>query len=473
MRYWLRSRVLLSLLVVALPVTLCAATNIVSRPVGFVRVSIPENGKSLVSIPFKPFDSSIDSVLAGQLTGSANEESADTVFKWDTTILRYDLAVKAADGKWLFDFQKLIPSGMTLNPGEGFFIWNRQSATQDVFLAGEVVLDATNNAILQPSFNLVGYPYSSSTKMRSPETALLITNELGMTEGAWFNNTSMVETVWMETRPYPDVFAAEGEKPDISSIQVKGGKYIVLTIEPAGVEGEKLDIYYKDVESDGRFQSDSNWQTAEKDISVKGSGSIEWEDKDWAKTGTVSNNMKSPISAGRYYLVGRADIDSDGDGVPDARQRFVLGKNISVPIPILPVTETPQVVVATQSGPSTNLLTTTNATPVVLNAFPVIGRIIYVDRRIGRDDLSGKSPVVVGADGPKKTIKSGLTEAGNDCNRMLVKAGSYCEDLNIAGRNVTVYFEGKVNLSGKLQPQGAEVPQVIFETNVVNAVTNR
>ena len=49
--------------------------GIVSRPAGFVRIEIPSNSQSLVSMPFKPFDSSINSILANQLTGSTNEET--------------------------------------------------------------------------------------------------------------------------------------------------------------------------------------------------------------------------------------------------------------------------------------------------------------------------------------------------------------------------------------------------------------
>ena len=45
---------------------------------------------------------------------------------------------------------------------------------------------------------------------------------------------------------------------------------------------------------------------------------------EWVDRGSAERLCVTEVSA-RYYLVGRADIDSDGDGVPDARETFVYG----------------------------------------------------------------------------------------------------------------------------------------------------
>ena len=204
-----------------------------SRPVGFVRISVSSNEQKLVSLPLKPLDPSINAVLSGQLRGTTDEVTADRLIKWDSTTLQYIQAFKAdgtgnseIDGKWFSSFDPLLPSSLALSPGEGFFIWNRQMTMQDVFLSGEVVLDATNAVILQPSLNLIGYPFSSSkgsSGAPSPESSPLFGSFFNLGSSDWVNNTAGVETVWLETRPYEDVFPAEGETPAIAGIRVSPG----------------------------------------------------------------------------------------------------------------------------------------------------------------------------------------------------------------------------------------------------------
>jgi hypothetical protein len=228
----------ISFLVVILAATASAQTSsnilcIVSRPVGFVKISILSNEQKLVSLPFKPFDPSINSILSGQLTGSVDERTADRIYKWRSDILQYEYAVKVdgdgrpdVDGRWFSDLQQLIPSDMMLEPGEGFFIWNRQSKTQDVLLAGEVVLAATNAVILQPSFNLVGYSYSTSIKVEECEAwndlrwDFSAMPDFIMGKGFWCDN-KWEETWLIDIRPYEDVFPVGSEPPHVSSIRVE------------------------------------------------------------------------------------------------------------------------------------------------------------------------------------------------------------------------------------------------------------
>lgn len=91
------------------------AENLISRPVGFIRLTIPSNAQVLVSTPFPQ-----------------SNASGEPVLKWDAVNQKY------ARTSELF-------------PGSGFWIDNRGCANQDIFLAGEVVLSATHTRILRPA----------------------------------------------------------------------------------------------------------------------------------------------------------------------------------------------------------------------------------------------------------------------------------------------------------------------------------
>jgi len=430
-----------------------AASNIISRPVGFVRIAISTNEQKLVSLPFKPFDSSLGRVLAGQLTGSADEKLADVVLKWDPFLLQYLKAYKAdgsadekIDGKWFSSFEPLTESSLTLQPGEGFFVWNRQSMTQDVFLGGQVVLVATNELLFQPSLNLAGYPYSSAPGAGFHVSGLIGSISSNMGEGFWVNNTNGVETVWLETRPYADIFPAEGAVPSITGIRVSAcnslsvSPVIILSILCSGEEGEKLDVFYKDVKPHEVFDPEKDWLIAATDIPVNGRTGIDWED-----SGNLNRKSVGKIFA-RYYLVGRADIDLDQDGIPDARERFVFNREGHEGD--LQVTGFTGLASATNSslatGSLTNSLSFTNST-ALKRPFALRCRIIYVDRRIGADHLSGKGSVVVSPDGPKKTINGGLN-AVEPGGIMIIQDGMYEENLRISGKDVKVKIQGKVRL---------------------------
>ncbi|OGV58769.1 MAG: hypothetical protein A2283_02365 [Lentisphaerae bacterium RIFOXYA12_FULL_48_11] len=409
-----------------------AASNIISRPVGFVRIAISTNEQKLVSLPFKPFDSSLGRVLAGQLTGSTDEKLADVVLKWDPFLLQYLKAFKAdetgdkeIDGKWFSSFEPLTESSLTLQSGEGFFVWNRQSMTQDVFLGGQVVLVATNELLFQPSLNLAGYPYSSAPGAGFHVSGLIGSISSNMGEGFWVNNTNGIETVWLETRPYADVFPPECERPAITGIIISSGETatnlsIILSILCSGEEGEKLDVFYKDVKPHEVFDPEKDWLIAATDISVKGTIEIDWED-----SGSSGRKPVSKIFA-RYYLVGRADVDLDQDGIPDARQKFVFNS-------------------IKEKHPGSNGRTNVLGNVVLTNSSDrvivprVVEHVVYVDCEIGDDNYSGSLATVSESNGPKKTINGGLAVVPSG-GTLIIKPGVYYENVSFCGRKVSVHF---------------------------------
>jgi len=97
------------------------AQNIVSRPVGFIRLNA--SASALASSPFVALDSGETAVLT-----------------WDAESQQYALT-------------NTLPAA-----GHGFAL----ADTQSIFLAGELSLEETNRATLYPGLNLVGYPYAGS-----------------------------------------------------------------------------------------------------------------------------------------------------------------------------------------------------------------------------------------------------------------------------------------------------------------------
>ena len=411
-----------------------AAENLVSRPVGFVRIAVPSNTQVLASQPFF----------------SAGASNDGAVLRWNS-----------ASG---------YTSSGTAEPGEGFWLVNNQTTSQIVFLTGEVALSPSNTALLYPGLNLVGYPYSSPLPLN--ETALgALTDrvdilnaraeapsgdEAVLGKGYWVKSLSEECIVWTEIRPYENVFPESG-LPDIRAVSAKDGSCVALSIDCEGAAG--LDVFYQDLTPTSRFDTAGNWQLAETKLSATGLSQLEWVD-------SGSKNRAAPGEIlGRYYLVGRADIDLNGNGVPDAREAFVNGDRTALVTRDSLVLEPGSGVLA--QPPELVLSATSNDYCGVSNREPAqvvsVGRIIYVDQRTGSDAFSGLAKLRSGSDGPKKTIGGGLTACGNG-GVVVIQDGQYGESLCAAGRSITVQADGCVDLRGKVQTS---------EPAISNTHTNR
>ena len=430
---------------------LSGAEVLSSRPAGVLKITVGSDEQKMVSLPFKPFDSSLEAVMAGQLTGNREERVSDRVMKWDGVALRYEQAYKAdgtgnkdIDGKWYSSFDPLVESAVTLKPGEGFVIWNRQGQLQDVYLAGDVVLDVTNKVVLNPALNMVGYPYSSSgtapsnmTFRTDNGTGYVEAANLEMGKGYWVENSNIAAEVWTEIRPYAaDVFPPAGSRPDILWINAvsEGGTGkvdLVLTIDCEGLAAdEKLDIYYQNLPVNGVFDAEKDWLIAEQNMPVHGRKLVEWVDSS-ASLQPAASGLQT--SSARYYLIGRASVDLDKNGIPDCRERFVKGRILGI-----------AGMGMQQVSEDTEFVRDVADKGVAAGASR-ISRIIYVDRKMGADHFTGRSAKVVSPDGPKKTIRGGLNvvEPGDV---MIIKDGDYKENLNLSGKDVRVFVQGKVRL---------------------------
>ena len=366
-------RVLLLLLIFLLPLSVLpvVAQNTVSKPVGLVHIEVGASDQELSSIPFTPFDDAIDILLEGQLTGASTMSSADQIHKWDSSSQNYDTAFKAdgtgnsaRDGFWFEDDISWVASGLTFNPGDAFWLENNQTGSQSVFMFGQVVLDSTKTLTLENGLNLFSYPFSTKVALNSttlesdgaegstvPATADEITDEhqsqqkyfllddsgsadhlkwlysansvlanenLLMGRGYWYDRYLSTSFDWTESRPYADDFPSNGNPPLITNMVVNSaGDEVTLHIETTGATGEELDVFYQDVAETGSFDSSTGWDFAETDIAISGASTKAWTDDGSGGRGTIDAGYA------RFYLVGRADIDSDSDGVPDAREDFV------------------------------------------------------------------------------------------------------------------------------------------------------
>jgi hypothetical protein len=421
-----------------------ATPNTVSRPAGYVRIHLPSNEHTLVAFPFDVLDNSINAILSGQLTGG------DQLLKWDPAKPGYNMAIKIdgtgnpkIDGKWFTD-----PTGeatdMTLVPGEGFFIVNRQPNDQVVFLKGNLALSPTNTQALLPTLNLIGSPFSTSINITNtaiweawakegqgangapsdeivdPTLQINATMEIALGQGYWYNRRQEDALLWTEVRPYADLFPKNDNPPLIKAIDVvNDGAAVKLTIDTTGQAGELLDIFYKDVASTGAVTTASGWKIAEMGMSVNGATTVTWVDAGTHERAKVNEGY------GRYYLVGRGDLDLNGDGVPDARSRFagVKGRIKSVR--------------TTDSRPAdTNQAATTSGQG---------GRTVYVDAKMGDDGLSGRARLRAGNAGPKRTIRSAMLTA-KDGDTVVILPGIYVESANLGAKDVDVRFEGDVRI---------------------------
>ncbi|MEI6218360.1 MAG: hypothetical protein WCP86_05635 [bacterium] len=343
-----------------LPSSLLAATNTVSAPAGFVRLTIDPQTNVFAAMPFVAADPAISGVLSNQLTGAASENSADRVQKWNVSVQQYTNAYKYSDGVWYSDFTGFAPSDMSLKPGEGFFIQNRQSETQTVFLCGMVVLGNASTQTMASGFTFFGYPFSTSRKLNDTglaagaQAASDYTNAdqvatwdsiqsqysiFGLKEGdsmwhsiadwdgsatderlllghgQWFKRVPGSPFDWTESRPYQQLFPTDGNPPVITGLRPNAGQdQVTLSIDATGIG--TVEIYYKDLDATNEFTS-TGWQIAATNIT--GGGTIEWTDD-----GSNGRGAVNTVYA-RYYLVGNSDIDTDGEGQPDSRETFVNG----------------------------------------------------------------------------------------------------------------------------------------------------
>jgi len=366
----------------------------------------------LASLPFLPLEEPLEGMLA----------SGDLfVRQWD-----------AAD-------QEYVADGETATPGQGFVIQNANAEPVTVILCGQVVLDSTATSDIYPGLNLLGYPYSTRTEAPAlpPTTGVSPSGALEPGLGYWYQSDGTEISLWSESRPYADAFPDNTEPPTVVAMSAgKGGNKMCLTIACTGVAGEQLDILYKDLTQGEAFSSKQGWQLADT-VATVGEDLVAWTDA------PDDNGARLPVNqvVGRYYLIGRADIDTDADGIPDARETFVYGTKADIAD-----TDGDGMPDGAELAAGRDPCATDASLVDKGPAAPTRGSgqgTIYVDATAGSDTYDGRSETVAGVSGPKKTIDGGL-EVSAAGDRIVVKSGTYA--AKALPRNVTVLLTGNITL---------------------------
>ncbi|MEM7394532.1 MAG: hypothetical protein AAF492_19535, partial [Verrucomicrobiota bacterium] len=258
--------------------------------------------------------------------------------KWDPEKPGYLRAFKAdhtghveRDGFWFEDDVNWAASSLTLHPGEGFWIGNRQSVTQAVYLVGRVVLEAAQTNRLPAGFNVLGFPFSTSIALTNSALAESASVEAGlrlkMGEGYWAQPRPAGILSWIELRPYASPFPLHDDPPQILAM-VPGGDAIRLTVSAHADPEATYNIYYKDLGPLDFFDAASGWRKAAEGVTADGP-TFSWTDHGGHDPDGRHRPGVNAVFA-RFYFVARGDLDGNGDGIADAAEKFVVGKEEQV-----------------------------------------------------------------------------------------------------------------------------------------------
>jgi hypothetical protein len=152
---------------------------------------------------------------------------------------------------------------------------------------------------------------------------------------------------------------------------------------------------------------------------------------------TAGTNALSWLDSGagqfqaRFYLVGDAGIDTDSDGIPDARESLIYRTN-----PALPDTDFDGIPDGAEIERGTD---------------PSSGgsgmRCLYADSDIGNDAYDGLSGVVGVGHGPKSSIRATYGVAYGGDTITLQGGAVFVEPmLSLGGKSVVLYPQGEVTL---------------------------
>jgi hypothetical protein len=345
-----------------------SAQEQVSRPAGMMRMQLPAQTTNAVSQTFQPFSADLRLAMTGQLTDAATPATADALYVWDASAQVWQGLYHGSVGGWQdIDEEGDFFDTFTLAQGVGLHVVNKQTFAQSLFLRGWVVFDGGQAVTLPPGLSLIGPTAFAPSGINSSSLAadgalgastesaadqvtdlhfntiawlLANTNSMhhlkwlqaGTTntlstitltpgEGYWYRRDGLsAPLTWQQPIAYPDLFLSSTGTPAVTSIAVDDIAHTAtLSIRASGAPGETLDIYFQDLALGEAFSSTSEWSVAAQNIATLGQTSISWVDD-------PSGGRPDPDAVfARVYTVGRAHIDTDGDGIPDVRETYLDG----------------------------------------------------------------------------------------------------------------------------------------------------
>jgi len=167
---------MVALLVLGVASAVALAADVMSvNIVGFNKVTIPANGGvNLVAIQFDGMESQTFEGVFGPPTNQfvkaiewEDYDTADRIYKWTGTgYITYSLHW---NGSWVRSSQWVqgTPTNPPLKSGEAVWLQSGKSTPQhDVAIMGQVVSVATQQVNMATGFQTIGYPFSSTTKIK-------------------------------------------------------------------------------------------------------------------------------------------------------------------------------------------------------------------------------------------------------------------------------------------------------------------
>ena len=308
---------------------------------GFFRAEAPSNGTVLVSMPFHPFaEGRLDDVLRGTLApGVIPGEGADASL-WIAdaqSMTNAWLQAPGEDGapRWVTgnDPADASPFDFLLSAGDALFIRNREAGLAQIFLSGLVPFEASRPVFVQPGLNLLssGFPADMPATnaafegmrpflrlwdVASQSYAAVSNGLVPWTAGFWTERTATNVAEWTRPSPFPGGLARDNLPPGIAGLELDPAApsaSLVLSSTP-GAE-VPIDILARTPSQDAAF-SLSGWSHADR-VGSQRAARLAWRDPELAAPGAL---LAAP---GRFYLVGDAAIDADGDGLSDVLERHV------------------------------------------------------------------------------------------------------------------------------------------------------
>jgi len=131
-------RILIATLVLTLLVVPFASGEVYSNMVGLYKIDLVM-GRNLVSMPFLPFNSPLDEVIGGQLTGHpVSQWASDRINRWDPALQTYEMAWYSTSlTKWVAWNTASGDPTFDFNPDESYWI-TIINVSKTLVLLGEV-----------------------------------------------------------------------------------------------------------------------------------------------------------------------------------------------------------------------------------------------------------------------------------------------------------------------------------------------
>ncbi len=287
--------------------------------VGILRVDVASNGTVAVAVPFEPLaaDGQVSGFLSGDFAGDGGEGS-DRLWQVSSRDGSVSRSVFAG-GAWA-DAADGTPSAARVSAGDALVFRPGPDEPMSLYVFGRVPAGDVPAATLFPGWNLlsVGYPATTGALPPFPDGTdgpfdaaggRLDADGVPWWSAFWGTNAADVAVSWPRPRPTdaPDILSADGA-PRIAALAVDAVRASAALDVDTG--GRVTDLLRRSLD-DGDVAS-SPWTHLAR---LPGdSGAAAWADA-----------LPDGGTRAVLYLAADAARDTDGDGLPDAVERFVHG----------------------------------------------------------------------------------------------------------------------------------------------------